>query len=218
MSPLRGKRTVWGGRARVRTALYLGAMVASRFNPVIRDFYQRLLAAGKPQELALTAGTRKLLIILNSMLKHGSPWNHPVAPSPSPIPPDFQDSCWSARSGNAFANPMSTDAPIDRRVHRTIIPEIDVPSHHTETAQQRGQEQQGNPRVRSIGIRPPHYSSGGPRSIQERRSRSARRRDSSARRRAPSLIASSQGETQLSTPPPELSTEDVGGGADDGWI
>ena len=45
---LRGKRIVWGGRARVRTVLYMGAMVASRFNPVIRDFYQRLLSAGKP--------------------------------------------------------------------------------------------------------------------------------------------------------------------------
>ena len=62
---------------------------------------------------------------------------------------------WSARSGNAFANPMSTDAPIGRRVHRTTIPEIDVPSHHTDAAQQRGQEQQVNPGVRSIGIRPP---------------------------------------------------------------
>ena len=71
---LRGKRTVWGGRARVRTSLYMAAMVASRFNPVIRDFYQRLLAAGKPKKLALTACMRKLLIILNSMLKHGSSW------------------------------------------------------------------------------------------------------------------------------------------------
>ena len=71
---LRGKRTVWGGRARVRAALYMGALVASRFNPVIQDFYQRLLAAGKPKKLALTACMRKLLVILNSMLKHGSPW------------------------------------------------------------------------------------------------------------------------------------------------
>ena len=71
---LRGKRTVWGGRARVRAALYMGALVASRFNPVIRDFYQRLLAAGKPKKVALTACMRKLLIILNSMLKHRSPW------------------------------------------------------------------------------------------------------------------------------------------------
>ena len=71
---MRGKRTVWGGRARVRSALYMGALVGSRFNPVIRDFYQRLLAAGKPKKLALTACMRKLLVILNSMLKHRSPW------------------------------------------------------------------------------------------------------------------------------------------------
>ena len=74
---LRGKRTVWGGRAGVRTALYMGAMVASRHNPVIRDFYQRLLSAGKPKKLALTACMRKLLTILNSMLKHGTSWQHP---------------------------------------------------------------------------------------------------------------------------------------------
>ena len=72
---LRGKRTVWGGRARVRGSLYMGALTASRHNPVIRVFYQRLLAAGKPKKLALTACMRKLLIILNSMLKHRSPWS-----------------------------------------------------------------------------------------------------------------------------------------------
>ena len=71
---LRGKRTVWGGRARVRAALYMGALVASRCNPVIRGFYQRLLACGKPKKLALTACMRKLLVILNSMLKHRSIW------------------------------------------------------------------------------------------------------------------------------------------------
>ena len=71
---LRGKRTVWGGRARIRAVLYMGALVASRHNPVIRDFYERLLAAGKPKKLALIACMRKLLVILNSMLKHGSPW------------------------------------------------------------------------------------------------------------------------------------------------
>ena len=75
---LRGKRTVWGGRARVRAALYMGALVGSRFNPLIRDFYQRLLAAGKPKKLALTACMRKLLVILNSMLKHRSPWCDPI--------------------------------------------------------------------------------------------------------------------------------------------
>ena len=78
---LRGKRTVWGGRARVRTALYMGAMVASRFNPVIRDFYQRLLSDGKPKKLALTACMRKLLTILNSMLKHATSWNCPATKS-----------------------------------------------------------------------------------------------------------------------------------------
>ena len=71
---LRGRRTVWGGRARVRAALYMGALVAARYNPVISVFYQRLLDAGKPKKLALTACMRKLLVILNSMLKHRSAW------------------------------------------------------------------------------------------------------------------------------------------------
>ena len=71
---LRGKRAVWGGRSRVRAVLYMGALVASRHNPVIRDFYQRLLAAGKPKKVALVACMRKLLVVLNAMLKHGSSW------------------------------------------------------------------------------------------------------------------------------------------------
>ena len=79
---LRGKRAVWGGRSRVRAVLYMGALVASRHNPAIRDFYQRLLAAGKPKKVALVASMRKRLVILNGMLKHGSPWcdmTQPVA-------------------------------------------------------------------------------------------------------------------------------------------
>ena len=71
---LRGSRTVWGGRARVRAALYMGALAATRFNPVIRAFYQNLLAHGKPKKVALVACMRKLLVILNSMLRHGSTW------------------------------------------------------------------------------------------------------------------------------------------------
>jgi transposase len=71
---LRGKRSVWGGRRKLRSALYMAALVASRFNPVIRDFYQRLKEAGKKGKVALTACMRKLLTILNSMLKTGSPW------------------------------------------------------------------------------------------------------------------------------------------------
>ena len=71
---LRGKRTVWGGRSRVRAVLYMIPLSATRYNPVIRDFYQRLLSAGKSKKVALVACMRKLLVILNSMLKHGSPW------------------------------------------------------------------------------------------------------------------------------------------------
>lgn len=70
---------MWGGRARVRAALYMGALVAARCNPVIREFYQRLLAAGKPKKLALTACMRKLLTVLNSMTKSGRPWAPAVA-------------------------------------------------------------------------------------------------------------------------------------------
>ena len=74
---MRGRRTVSGGRARVRAVLYMGALVAARHNPVIRSFYRRLLEAGKPKKLALTACMRKLLTILNSMVKTGEHWNAP---------------------------------------------------------------------------------------------------------------------------------------------
>jgi len=71
----RGRRRVWGGRGRVRTALYMATLVASRYNPVIKEFYDRLLQAGKPKKVALTACMRKLLTILNAMLQHRTPWN-----------------------------------------------------------------------------------------------------------------------------------------------
>ena len=71
---LRGKRTVWGGRAHVRSALYMATLAAVRWNAVIRDFYQRLRTAGKPAKVALTACMRKLLTILNAMLKTNTPW------------------------------------------------------------------------------------------------------------------------------------------------
>ena len=71
---LRGKRAVWGGRSRIRASLYMAALVASRHNPVISIFYQRLLAAGKPKKVALTACMRKLLVILNAMLNHHTSW------------------------------------------------------------------------------------------------------------------------------------------------
>lgn len=70
----RGKRRIWGGRATVRTALYMGALVATRCNPVLKAFYHRLLAAGKAKKVALVACMRKLLTMLNAMLKHRTPW------------------------------------------------------------------------------------------------------------------------------------------------
>ena len=71
---LRGHRFIQGGRASVRAALYMAALVATRHNPVIRSFYQRLLEAGKPKKLALTACMRKLLTILNTMVRTGERW------------------------------------------------------------------------------------------------------------------------------------------------
>jgi len=71
---LRGTRTIWGGRAQVRTALYRSTLVAVRYNPVLKAFYQRLRAAGKLAKVALTACMRKLLTILNAMVKHQTPW------------------------------------------------------------------------------------------------------------------------------------------------
>jgi len=70
----RGKRRIWGGRARVRAVLYMGALVATRHNPVIRAFYERLLAAGKEKKVALTACMRKLLTILNAMIRQQTKW------------------------------------------------------------------------------------------------------------------------------------------------
>ena len=71
---LRGRRTIWGGRAHVRTVFYMGTLVATRFHPRIKAFYERLLAAGKVKKVALTACRRKFLTILNAMLKHRTPW------------------------------------------------------------------------------------------------------------------------------------------------
>lgn len=74
----RGKRTVWGGRARVRAALYMAALTATRYNPIIKAFYRRLCGVGKARKVALTACMRKLLIILNSMVKHQQTWTPDV--------------------------------------------------------------------------------------------------------------------------------------------
>ena len=72
---MRGRKSIWGGRAPIRCALYMGALVSVRHNPVIKPFYEKLRAAGKPAKVALTACMRKLLVILNAMIRDGSAWN-----------------------------------------------------------------------------------------------------------------------------------------------
>jgi transposase len=73
---MRGKRTTWGGRKTVRSALYMAALVATRYNPVLKAHYTKLVAAGKAKKLALIACTRKLLVILNAMLRNHTPWRN----------------------------------------------------------------------------------------------------------------------------------------------
>lgn len=76
---IKGKRVVWGGRGNLRSVLYMGTLVATRHNPTIRAFYQRLLLAGKCKKVAITACMRKLLTILNVMVKNKTKWQDPVA-------------------------------------------------------------------------------------------------------------------------------------------
>ena len=75
----RGKRCVWGGRGHLRSALYMATLAATRSNPVIRTFYQRLREAGKPFKVALTACMRKQLTILNAIIKTQTPWRDQCA-------------------------------------------------------------------------------------------------------------------------------------------
>ena len=75
----RGHRGVWGGRPAVRTALFLAAVVASRWNPVLHEFYERLLAKGKPKKMALVAVARRLLVMLNAMVRDGRSWSPAVS-------------------------------------------------------------------------------------------------------------------------------------------
>jgi transposase len=71
----RGHRRVWGGREHVRRALYMATLSALRYNPIIKAFYLRLRSAGKKPKVAITASMRKLLVILNAMMRDSSPWN-----------------------------------------------------------------------------------------------------------------------------------------------
>ena len=72
---MRGKRMIWGGRASVRCALYMSILSATKHNPVIRPFYRRLRAQGKPPKVAMVACMRKLLTILNAMVRDGRTWD-----------------------------------------------------------------------------------------------------------------------------------------------
>jgi len=72
---MRGKRMIWGGRVNVGNTLYMAALSASRFNAPLKAFFERLRAAGKPHKVALVAVARKLLTILNAMLRDRSAWN-----------------------------------------------------------------------------------------------------------------------------------------------
>ena len=76
---LRGVRSCWGGRSNVRAALYMPTLVAVRYNPALKKFYTRLVEAGKPKKVALTACMRKLLTILNAMIKRHTPWQSEIA-------------------------------------------------------------------------------------------------------------------------------------------
>jgi len=81
----RGQRHIWGGRTSVRTTMYMAALSASQHNPVLRAFYRRLRDAGKPAKVALVATMRKLLTILNAMIKHQSHWTTQVASTPASL-------------------------------------------------------------------------------------------------------------------------------------
>jgi len=77
-----GKREAWGGRAPLRAVLYISALVATRHNPHIKEFYERLLSAGKPKKVALVACMRKLLTILNALMRDRANWRYPHALTP----------------------------------------------------------------------------------------------------------------------------------------
>lgn len=78
---LRGRRAIWGGREHIRAVLYMCATVARRYNRIVKDFYERLTAAGKRQKVAQVACMRKLIVILNAILREGRPWTTAATPN-----------------------------------------------------------------------------------------------------------------------------------------
>ena len=77
---MRGRRSIYGGRSHVRTMLYMAATTAIRSNPVIRAFYERLKSRGKPHKVAIVACMRKMLTILNAMVRQSTPWTPEINP------------------------------------------------------------------------------------------------------------------------------------------
>ncbi len=77
---MRGRRSIYGGRSHVRSLLYMAATTAIRCNPVIRDFYERLRSRGKPHKVAMVACMRKMLTILNAMVRQSTPWTPETNP------------------------------------------------------------------------------------------------------------------------------------------
>jgi transposase len=86
---MRGTRAIWGSRAQIRAVLYMCTLVATRRNPVLQAFYLRLRAAGKKPKIALTACMRKLLVILNAVVRHQTTWNPELRSVPAELPSPF---------------------------------------------------------------------------------------------------------------------------------
>jgi hypothetical protein len=125
---LRGRRTIWGGRAHVRTVLDMGTLVATRYNPQITAFYARLLAAGNVKKVALTACMHKFLTILNAMLKQRTPWHPQEVQSEKNIqgPLDNQDSC-SARTSLCAATAHTVSPKNRERIWRISLRSAALP-------------------------------------------------------------------------------------------
>jgi transposase len=105
-----GARHIRGGRAEVRAVLYMATLTATRYNPVIKAFYQRLLGRGKAQKVALTAAMRKLLIILNAMVKTQTLWNARV--NNCPVPEHARGDSWAERQSDLWSEALQALAQL----------------------------------------------------------------------------------------------------------
>ena len=154
---LRGKRMVWGGRRSVRVALYMAALTASQRNPAIRVFYQRLRARGKPPKVALTACMRKLLVIVNAMVRDGVSWS----PTPS-LELELAHSCYQQltvtrpHGGTPGRAGSSVRAVVVREDHHTAVIRRElspVGRHRGPAAAEQSGAVTGQPDRASLGIK-----------------------------------------------------------------